>query len=234
MKIIENSLTNIKNYLSYYIVHKTDAHLHIDGNWNKQIWKRTKSLLINNENDWGSSHKPQTDAKLCYDNENIYVIFRVKDQYLKCATSRHNGPVWQDSCVEFFFSPYSIAIQKYFNIEVNCNGYAYMAFQRDSKIDYDLFPIEDIEATKIVHTLNSLAVKEIEQPIEWFIEYKLPFAMLAKYSAFLKPQKGTIWRANFYKCAENNSHPHWLSWTKIKSPKPDFHLIQFMGTLKFN
>jgi len=224
----------MKDDLFYYKVNKTDEHLPIDGNWNKPLWNRTGSLLIANDNNWVPSYKPHTEVKLRYNNTNLYVIFCVRDQYIKCVTDNHNGPVWHDSCVEFFFSPDITNSQNYFNIEVNCSGYAYMAFQRVPKIDYDLFTIEDIETTKIAHTINDLVIEEIEQPMDWFIEYKLPFEILGQYTKFPSPVKGDIWRANFYKCAENNSHPHWLSWAKIKNPQPDFHLIQYMRTLKFN
>jgi hypothetical protein len=47
------------------------------------------------------------------------------------------------------------------------------------------------------------------------------------------PAPGVRWRANFYKCAEHNSHPHWLMWAPIDFPKPNFHLPEFFGTLEF-
>ncbi len=157
----------------------------------------------------------------------------MQDQYVRCVVDKHNGPVWQDSCVEFFFAPNPNDVNKYFNIEINCNGYANMAFQRVSKIDYDLFTIEDIEETKIANTISEPVIKETDKPIEWFIESRLPFGILAKYTGFQNPGKGDMWRANFFKCAENNSHPHWLSWAKMKNLQPDFHLPQYMNVLKF-
>ena len=183
----------------------------IDGNWDKPVWNKVESLTIANDNDWAPSYKPLTEVKLCYDDKHLYVIFRVQDRYVKCMTQKQNGPVWQDSCVEFFFSPDPNNSQKYFNIEINCSGYAHMAYQRVPRIDNDFFTAEDIRATRIAHTINGLVVEEIEQPMEWTIDYRLPFALLAKYAEFPYPKKGTTWMVNFFKCAENNSHPHWLS-----------------------
>ncbi|MBN2010784.1 carbohydrate-binding family 9-like protein [candidate division KSB1 bacterium] len=216
-----------------YCVNKTDKIISIDAMWDKEPWNCIKSLSIESDNDWEPTFKPSTEVKLCYDTENLYLIFRVKDQYIKCTTYHHNGPVWEDSCVEFFFSPFSVTHYGYFNIEINCCGYALMAFQRVPNIDYDLFTIEDIETTKIARTINTAVINEMEQPSEWSIEYKLPFKILTKYTKFPYPMKGDNWLANFYKCAENNSHPHWLSWARIKNPQPDFHLIQYMKTLSF-
>ena len=47
--------------------------------------------------------RPAVKAKMTYDDENLYVIFRVQDRYVRCITKDFNGPVWEDSCVEFFF-----------------------------------------------------------------------------------------------------------------------------------
>ena len=31
------------------------------------------------------------------------------------------------------------------------------------------------------------------------------------------PKAGTLWRMNAYKCGDNTSHPHWISWKKLKT-----------------
>ena len=38
-------------------------------------------------------------------------------------------------------------------------------------------------------------------------------------------------RANFYKCGDKTAHPHYLSWSPIDTPKPDFHRPDFFGEL---
>lgn len=48
-----------------------------------------------------------------------------------------------------------------------------------------------------------------------------------------KPAPGTRWRANFYKCADKTSHPHWLTWAPVDYPKPKFHLSGFLGWIEF-
>ena len=48
-----------------------------------------------------------------------------------------------------------------------------------------------------------------------------------------KAGPGVTWRANFYKCADHTSHPHWLSWSVIGSGKFEFHVPEYFGTLEF-
>ena len=38
---------------------------------------------------------------------------------------------------------------------------------------------------------------------------------------------------NLYKCGDNLSHPHFLSWQPIDTPQPDFHRPEFFAAGKF-
>ena len=75
---------------------------------------------------------------------------------------------------------------------------------------------------------------EIAKPTTWTVEYRIPLDLLAKYyPKAVKPAPGVTWRANFYKCGDDTSHPHWLSWSCVDRPKPDFHAPTSFGTLVF-
>jgi hypothetical protein len=40
-------------------------------------------------------------------------------------------------------------------------------------------------------------------------------------------------RGNFYKCGDELGVPHFVSWTKIKTDSPAFHMPEFFGGLEF-
>ena len=40
-------------------------------------------------------------------------------------------------------------------------------------------------------------------------------------------------RANFYKCGDGTSVPHFLSWSHIETETPDFHCPEFFGNMHF-
>ena len=46
----------------------------------------------------------------------------------------------------------------------------------------------------------------------------------------LKP--GSSFKANFQKCGDLTSQPHYLTWTSIECASPDFHLPQFFGDIE--
>ncbi len=51
----------------------------IDGNWDKPQWKNIKAIEINNYMGNTPSFKPTVQAKMMYDDKNLYVIFQVND-----------------------------------------------------------------------------------------------------------------------------------------------------------
>ena len=43
---------------------------------------------------------------------------------------------------------------------------------------------------------------------------------------------GQAWRGNFFKCAEDNSHPHWAAWAPVN--EFNFHQPACFGTIRFD
>jgi hypothetical protein len=69
-------------------------------------------------------------------------------------------------------------------------------------------------------------------PTEWLLEFFIPFALLEKYVGPFGHVYNQEWRANFQKCADDTSHPHWASWAPID--ELNFHLPHCFGTIRFD
>lgn len=218
-----------ENQRKVYRVKKLNKKLEIDANWNKPQWKSVQALEVNNFIRENPEFKPDVKAKMMYNSENLYVIFKVEDKFVRSITTQINGPVWKDSAVEFFFSP-NTSNASYFNLEVNCGGTALLGYNTTPKVKPAL---EDIRAIEIAHSMPAVVDPEIKDAVTWTIEYRIPISMLRKYTAVTEPKKGVKWRANFYKIAEINSNPHHASWSPILHPKPTFHLPQYFGEIEF-
>ncbi|MDQ1328144.1 MAG: Carb-bd dom fam9 protein [Candidatus Poribacteria bacterium] len=216
-----------------YEVHRLAGTISIDGKWDKPQWRNIKSIEIKNHMGEKPKYQPATKVKMVYDDEHIYVIFRVEDQYVRSVAEEYHGPVWRDSCVEFFFTPGQDLTLGYLNLEVNCGGTALLHYQKSPGQDVKEAHVADMDQIKIAHSLPKIVDPEITEPIVWTIEYRLPFAVIQKYCQITMPEPGGVWRANFYKCAESNSHPHWLTWSFVEHRQPNFHLPAFFGTLEF-
>jgi hypothetical protein len=216
-----------------YKVIKLNSNLEIDANWDKPQWKDVESLLINNFKGNIPSFRPIVYMKMMYDEANLYLIFKVKDKYVRCINTEINGDVWEDSCVEFFFAPNLEYSNNYFNLEINCGGTPLMFYNEPNK-DYKPLPVELIKGIKIAHSLPVRIDSEIKENITWTLEYKLPLSIINKYLEFEEPKKGVIWKVNFHKIAENNSNPHYITWSPIGGEEPNFHQPEYFGNIEFN
>ena len=216
-----------------YLVSKLKKPMKIDGNWNKAQWKKIETIKIDNYMGTVSPFKPTVEAKMIYDTDNVYVIFRVKDQFVKSIVTEYNGNVSGDSCVEFFFSPDSNEPLKYFNLEINAGGTPLIFYVTKALTEFVKLQAPDIKQIEIAHSLPSVVDPQITEPVTWTIEYRIPLSMLKKFSNVTNPAPGVIWKANFYKTGSRTSNPNYLTWNFVDNPKPNFHLPQFFGVLKF-
>lgn len=216
-----------------YQVTKFDIPPKINAIWNKQPWENIRPIRISQYMGNKPDHFPVTQAKLGYDENALYVIFQVDDQYVKAVYSQHQDPVYKDSCVEFFFSPDETTENGYFNLEMNCGGTMLFHHQKTPGIESVSIGDEDIAEIMVAHSLPKTVDPEIKEPTTWVVEYRIPFKILRKYHDFNDPVGGDLWRANLYKCADDTSSPHWLTWSPIDFPRPNFHLPAYFGVLQF-
>ncbi len=214
-----------------YSAKKTQRKISINGDPSKSIWQEAAWAELKNYLGPIPEPFPRVTVKIGYDEEALYLFFNVSDQYVKAVHKGYQAEVWKDSCVEFFFIPGDDLALGYFNLEVNCGGSALFQYRKNSyctEIDE-----QDFNQISIYHSLPEVIQKEIETPVNWTIEYRLPFKILENYCRLTRPKKGIKWRMNLYKCADETSHPHWLTWNRIVSSKPNFHVPEFFGRLHF-
>ena len=200
---------------SVYKVARLSQPMKIDAIWDKTQWKNVQPVDIKNYMGAIPGFKPVAQAKMMYDDNNLYVIFHVRDRFIRCITNKINGPVWEDGAVEFFFAPDKNKPLLYFNLETNCGGTPLMHYNLVARKESRELSEEDIRKIEIAHTLPRIIDPEIKDPVEWTLEYRIPLTMLEKYSVITHPARGVEWKANFYKIAENSSNPHYITWSEV-------------------
>jgi len=201
--------------------------------WDAAPWPDVPALAVDRHMGERPAHVPRVAAKVGWDGEAIHVIFRVEDRYVRAVARRRQSPVCGDSCVEFFFVPGTDIENGYFNLEMNCGGTLLFHFQKIPRQGAVRIAPADLAQIAIAHSLPRRVEPEMPGPVTWIVAYRLPFGILAKYRPARPPRPGTAWRANFFKCADRTSHPHWLTWAPVNRPRPDFHVPGDFGTLEF-
>nr|MBF0223487.1 carbohydrate-binding family 9-like protein [Desulfobulbaceae bacterium] len=201
--------------------------------WNTFPWEHIPSEQIQNYMGKRPDHFPKVAVKIAYDSTAVAIMFRVEDRYVRARAVAHQGNVYEDSCVEFFFTPGPDISKGYFNLEMNCGGTMLFHFQRQPRKDRVVIPVSECETISCLHSLPRIVDPEIKTPVIWIVAYRIPITVLEKYCQVISPAPQAVWRANFYKCADSSSHPHWLTWAPVDLPTPNFHYPQAFGRLQF-
>ena len=205
----------------------------IDAAWDKAPWSGVESASLDCFMGDKPEHAPRVRVRVGYDPLAVYVIFHVQDRWVRAVTDALHGPVCTDSCVEFFFTPGEDVGAGYFNLEMNCGGVMLLHYQKIPRRDHRPLAAELCAKIGIAHSLPRRVEPEMAEPVTWSVEYRLPLAILSGFMPVAQPGPGVVWRANFFKCADDTSHPHWLTWNKVERPRPDFHVPEYFGRLVF-
>ena len=221
-----------------YTIRRASAPLGNPGaGWDGPAWTDAETLEIANYRWEDSGHHPPTAARVIYDDDYLAIIYRVEDQYVRAVARKFQDGVCGDSCVEFFVAPVS-GLDAYFNFEVNCGGTMLVRrmVAEDEKADgKENMPLTEQEWERIpmATSLPAIVDPEIAELTTWTVEYHLPLDLFESYFGISRPAPGTQWRANFYKCADRTSHPHWGSWAPVETATPSFHAPAFFQPLFF-
>ncbi|TCK84855.1 carbohydrate-binding family 9-like protein [Albibacterium bauzanense] len=171
-------------------------------------------------------YKPEVTFKIAYSDQAIVLKFEVNERYIRINTFQTNGPVWEDSCVEFFIS---FQNSSYYNLEFNALGIALVGYSSSDRSLKKRLPDDIVEKIKSFSTIKSPIDKE---GVNWCLTLYIPLEVF-KFETF-QSLKGLSCKANFYKCGDLLPQPHYLSWLPISSPEPNFHLPEFFGKIKFD
>lgn len=173
-------------------------------------------------------YKPDVAFTIGYTENEILLKYSVTEDSFRAQKTESNQNVYEDSCVEFFVSPADDGI--YYNLEFNGIGTCLMgsgtARENSSRVDPAI-----ISRIRRKTSVGKNAVKEINGEFSWTITMAIPLNVFFHHD--IKELKGKVFRANFYKCGDELSVPHYVTWNPVRTEAPDFHRPEFFGLLKF-
>ncbi len=169
-------------------------------------------------------YHPITVFSMAYSDKFLYVNYFVRCNYLRAVNYKNNSPVAEDSCVEFFLQ--TPGSEEYWNFEFNCIGAINASHRKDRKHPIRLTDME-LATVKRYATCGNNPFQELEGIFNWGLAIAIPFELIG-----VDVSKRPIeMKGNLYKCASATSMPHYLSWTPIKTDKPDFHRPEYFGKI---
>lgn len=193
----------------------------------EQLSAHCSAQSIENVN-WNEfPYKPEVRFLIGHGNTEIYLQYNVRERNTRARYLQDDDPVWNDSCVEFFFSP--AEDDTYYNLEVNCIGTLLLGYGHKKpnrkRAGQDIL--------KKIRRISSLKheVAEFSGEINWSVTLAIPVDVF--YGHAINSLSGMQCRANFYKCGDEMKEPHYLSWMPIHTVSPNFHLPEFFGNVYF-
>ena len=168
-------------------------------------------------------YAPLCSGRVARTKDALVVDFRVSGLDLRAQNMEDNGRQWEDSCVEVFIKDPEKA--DYYNFEINALGKV-LACYGPVREGRTRRPQEQMKKIlRFAHLEGGPLDKEGVQT--WRVGVIIPFELIGVDPGNLPHSI----RANFYKCGDKTAHPHYLSWSPIDTPKPDFHRPEFFGEL---
>ena len=168
-------------------------------------------------------YAPLCGGRVARTQDALVVDFRVSGLDLRARNTADNGRQWEDSCVEVFIQDPEDG--NYYNFEINALGKV-LACSGPERHNRTPRPAEEMEQI-LRFTQMEGGPLEQEGIHTWRVGVVIPFRLLG---IDLERLPRSI-RANFYKCGDKTAHPHFLSWSPVETPKPDFHRPEFFGEL---
>jgi hypothetical protein len=174
------------------------------------------------------AYKPAVAFALGYTDNEILLKYYITEEYFKAEKTETNQRVCEDSCVEFFVSPEDDGI--YYNLEFNgittCLLGTGTCRENSKKADADI-----ISKIRRLSSAGETPVTERKGTFSWTITIAIPFEVFFHHK--ITSVKGKSFKANFYKCGDTLSVPHYVTWNPVGTQNPDYHQPGYFGTVKF-
>lgn len=193
----------------------------------KLLEKNTESQSIASIN-WPSfNYNPEVRFRIAYFEDQIWLKFYVTEDSIRAKEINVNGAVCKDSCVEFFISTNKGG--SYYNFEFNCIGVYHVGYNsKDERLLIDTVVLKNI---KVKTTLGTQSFEEKIGGCHWELMAIIPIVCFTYDNGL--DLKGLNATANFYKCGDETSTPHYVSWNPVGTMVPDYHQPNFFGELLF-
>jgi len=181
--------------LPIYEVARVTTELKIDGQLNERAWADTALVgpFLNNRD--GSPSRLITEARVLYDDKNVYFAFRAVDKNIWATMRRRDEHLWLEEVVEVFLQA-NQSIPNYIELEVNRLGTMLDICLLDTRkpLHYESWNSEKLRwAVRVEGTVDG---KEGDR--EWTCEIALPLEDIAT-ATHLPPQPGDRWRMNLFR-----------------------------------
>lgn len=172
-------------------------------------------------------YAPQAAFAAAHNGRELFLKYYVTEGHTRAMEGVDGQPVCNDSCVEFFVS---FGEEGYYNFEFNAIGTAYLAFRKERPHAFRATS-ETYERIERLSSFGREPFDEVRDAGPWTLTVGIPVRAFYKHA--FEDLSGLKARANFYKCGDELTRPHYLSWSPIPTEKPKFHAPEHFAGIAF-
>jgi len=190
-----------------------------NANWNKTDW-----IILPKRDNPNISY--QTKIKLLYSDSGIYCLYNCEDKKITSTLKEDFADLWTEDVVEAFFWT-DEKTPMYFEYELSPMNYELPILVPNFHGDFLGWRPWHYDGDR--RTRHAAHINKNGDAVEsWTAEIFIPYKLL-KPMQNVPPQKGTKWRANFYRIDHDNGNTEW-SWQLTRT---NFHDYERFGTIVF-
>lgn len=173
-----------------------------------------------------ANYKPSATVRLAYSPKALYLLFVARTDCMKAAYTIDQSPVCKDDCVEFFMQLPGCV--EYWNFEFNCIG-TLNASHRERRDTPSRLSKEELNQIERWASAGKSPIDMQHTEQEWSLGIRIPLTLIGISDCELPEYI----LGNFYKCGDETSHPHYLSWKPVNTTRPNFHHIADFSPIFF-
>jgi len=214
-----------------YICGQVSKPILVDGSLDEPDWAEVEAIRDFVSCIDSGPVTQKTEAKLCWDDERLYIAFRCYDRDIWGTLLSRDNPVYEEEVVEVFLDT-DCDMKNYYEIEVSPRNVVFDAsifnpteIRKDMQADVSWDCIGMKTATYVNGTLDDRTDKDEY----WTVEISIPFKALSG-GLCASPRDGEVWRINLYRI-ERSPAFELISWSPTM--KPDFHIPSAFGKVVF-
>ncbi|MEX0289643.1 MAG: carbohydrate-binding family 9-like protein [Flavobacteriaceae bacterium] len=174
-------------------------------------------------------YQPKVTFRIGHYNNQIWLRFYITEDHVLATRTKTNSATHKDSCLEFFIDPKEDG--NYYNFEVNAIGTVHLAYGPSIRQRTFISPKLIQDKIKVSSTMGNTPFEEKTQAQSWEMTMVIPADILIHETNL--ELTGLETRANFYKCGDDSTVPHYLSWNPVGTDRPNFHTPEYFGKLIF-
>ncbi|HEX5746813.1 MAG TPA: carbohydrate-binding family 9-like protein [Archangium sp.] len=179
--------------LPEYTVRRAAKAPVIDGELDDAVWKDAAPVVLRGSFD-GRQPSLRTEARLTYDDQNLYVAFDVEDPDVWGTLRERDAPIYEQEVVEIFLDANADG-RTYNELQVSPHNVNFDAYFPARRQGMDLSWDSGMKtAVKVRGTLDNPE----DRDEGWRVEMRIPFERLAEVPN-RPPKKGDRWRFNLYR-----------------------------------